>query len=345
MAEWDSLWIGASLATMAGTAPYGAIAEGALGVRDGRIAWLGRAAELPDRPERCARTVIEAGGRWITPGLIDCHTHAVFGGNRAAEFEMRLGGASYEDIAAAGGGILSTVTATRAADEATLVDAAAARLSRLVAEGVTTVEIKSGYGLDSETEHKMLRAARTLGERLPLSVVTSYLGAHTVPPEFAARRGDYVALVCEDVLPAVARAGLADAVDAFCEGIAFSAAETAAVFEAAKAHGLAVKLHADQLSDTGGAALAARFGALSADHLEHTSADGIAAMAAAGTVAVLLPGAYYALGAAKAPSVQEMRARGVAMAVASDCNPGSSPVLSLLLRAPLRIGELPEDIV
>ena len=255
----------------------------------------------------------------------------MFGGNRAAEFEMRLGGASYEDIAAAGGGILSTVTATRAADEATLVDAAAARLSRLVAEGVTTVEIKWGYGLDSETEHKMLRAARTLGERLPLSVVTSYLGAHTVPPEFAARRGDYVALVCEDVLPAVARAGLAVAVDAFCEGIAFSAAETAAVFEAAKAHGLAVKLHADQLSDTGGAALAARFGALSADHLEHTSADGIAAMAAAGTVAILLPGAYYALGAAKAPSVQEMRARGVAMAVASDCNPGSSPVLSLLL--------------
>ena len=332
MAEWDSLWIECPLATMSpGAEPYGAIPEAALGVRDGRIAWLGRAAELPDRPERCARRVIDSGGRWITPGLIDCHTHAVFGGNRAAEFEMRLGGASYEDIAAAGGGILSTVAHTRAATEAALVEAAAARLSRLIAEGVTTVEIKSGYGLDSETEHKMLRTARALGERLPISVRTSYLGAHTVPPEFAGRRADYLALVCEEVLPAVARAGLADAVDVFCEGIAFTAAETAAVFEAAKAHGLAVKLHADQLSDTGGAALAARFGALSADHLEHTSADGIAALAAAGTVAVLLPGAYYTLGAAKAPPVPALRARGVAMAVASDCNPGSSPVLSLLL--------------
>ena len=330
--RWDSLWIGAGLATMTpGGEPYGAISEGALGVREGRIAWLGPAAELPADPERCAARVIEAGGRWITPGLIDCHTHVVFGGDRAAEFEMRLGGASYADIAAAGGGILSTVAATRAAFETELVEAAARRLSRLAAEGVTTVEIKSGYGLDSETELRMLRAARALGGRLPLSVVTSYLGAHTIPPEFDGRRADYVALVCEEVLPAVAAAGLADAVDAFCEGIAFTRGETAAVFAAARAHGLPVKLHADQLSDSGGAGLAARFGALSADHLEHTSDRGIDAMAAAGTVAVLLPGAYYTLGGGKAPPVEGMRTRGMAMAVASDCNPGSSPALSLLL--------------
>ena len=314
-----------------GGEPYGAVPEGALGVRDGRIAWLGPAAALPGPPERCAAAVVEASGRWITPGLIDCHTHAVFGGDRAAEFEMRLGGASYQDIAAAGGGILSAVTATRAASEADLVEAAAKRLSRRCAEGVTTVEIKSGYGLDAETELKMLRAARALGHRLPLSVLATYLGAHTVPPEFAGRRADYLALVCEEVLPAVAGAGLADAVDAFCEGIAFTPAETGAVFAAARAHGLPVKLHADQLSDTGGAALAARFGALSADHLEHASADGIAALAAAGTIAVLLPGAYYTLGGGKVPPVEALRAHGVAMAVASDCNPGSSPALSLLL--------------
>ena len=217
---WDSLWIGADLATMTpGGEPYGAVAEGALGVTDGRIVWLGRAADLPGAPERCAARVVDASGRWITPGLIDCHTHAVFGGDRAAEFELRLGGASYADIAAAGGGILSTVAATRAAAEADLVAAAAKRLSRLTAEGVTTVEIKSGYGLDSETEHKMLRAARTLAAELPLSVVTSYLGAHTIPPEYAGRREEYLALVCEEVLPAVARAGLADAVDASAKGL------------------------------------------------------------------------------------------------------------------------------
>ena len=299
MPRWDSLWVGANLATMtAGGEPYGALADGALGVADGRIAWLGPAADLPGAPARCADRVIDAGGQWITPGLIDCHTHAVFGGDRAGEFELRLGGARHADIAAAGGGILSTVTATRRAAEEDLVEAAAKRLSRL--EGVTTVEIKSGYGLDGETEHKMLRAARALGTRLPLSVVTSYLGAHTVPPEYAGRREDYLAIVCEEVLPAVAYAGLADAVDAFCEGIAFTPAETSAVFEAARALGLAVKLHADQLSDSGGAALAAGFGALSADHLEHASEEGIKALATAGTVAVLLPGAYYTLGGGKA---------------------------------------------
>ncbi len=332
MPAWDGLWIGADLATMTpGGEPYGAIAEGALGVRDGRISWLGRVADLPGDAERCAARVVDAGGLWITPGLIDCHTHAVFGGDRAAEFEMRLGGASYQDIAAAGGGILSTVAATRSAPEPDLVEAAAKRLSGLSAEGVTTIEIKSGYGLDSETEHKMLRAARALGERCPLSVVTSYLGAHTVPPEFPSGREGYLALVCEEVLPAVATAGLADAVDAFCEGIAFTAAETAAVFETARAQGLPVKLHADQLSDSGGAALAARFGALSADHLEYASDDGVAALAAAGTVAVLLPGAYYTLGGGRAPPVEALRAHGVTIAVASDCNPGSSPALSLLL--------------
>src|SRR5579883_3400736 len=253
MAEWDRLWINAQLATMAtGGEAYGAIRDGALASKNGRIAFVGPRAALPDRPEALAAEVIDCSGFWITPGLVDCHTHIVFGGDRAGEFERRLQGASYEEIARAGGGIRSTVTATRAASETKLFDSARRRLARLMAEGVTTVEIKSGYGLTREDELKMLRVARRLGRELPVHVVTTFLGAHAVPPEYAGRQGDYVELVCRDMIPAVAEAGLADAVDAFCERIAFSPEETAAVFAAARAHGLPVKLHADQLSDLGG---------------------------------------------------------------------------------------------
>ena len=330
-AIWDSLWIDVDLATMQTHAPYGAVRDGALAIKDGRIAWLGPRAELADRPARLAREVIEGGGRWMTPGLIDCHTHILFGGERAREFELRLEGASYEEIARAGGGIVSTVAATRAASEEELIAGATRRLRPFLAEGVTTVEVKSGYGLDLDNELKMLRAARRLGERLPVSIRTSFLGAHAVPPEFKGRQADYVDLICREMLPAVARSGLADAVDGFCEGIAFTPGETARMFEAATALGLRVKLHAEQLSDLGGAALAARFGALSADHLECLGADGIAAMAAAGTVAVLLPGANYFLAETRRPPVEELRRAGVPIALASNCNPGSAPVLSLLL--------------
>jgi imidazolonepropionase len=330
-AIWDSIWIDIELATMQTQAPYGAIPDGALGIKDGRIAWVGARAELPGAPDRLAETVIEGGGRWMTPGLIDCHTHILFGGERSREFELRLEGASYEEIARAGGGIVSTVAATRAASEAQLVAGATKRLKPFLAEGVTTIEVKSGYGLDLDNELKMLRAARALGAALPVSVRTSFLGAHAVPPEFKGRQGDYVELICREMLPAVARSGLADAVDGFCEGIAFTPAETARIFDTATALGLPVKLHAEQLSDLGGAALAARFGALSADHLECLGEDGIAAMAAAGTVAVLLPGANYFLAETRRPPVAALRRAGVPMALASNCNPGSAPVLSLLL--------------
>lgn len=331
-AQWDTLWLGLHLATMApGAGPYGAIADGALAAAEGRIAWLGRRADLPATPDHLAREVHECGGRWMSPGLVDCHTHLVFGGDRAREFEMRLEGASYEEIARAGGGIVSTVSATRAASEEALLAAAEAHLGQLLREGVTTIEVKSGYGLDTPSEMKMLRVARRLGETLPISVATSFLGAHAVPPEFVGRQDAYVDLVCEEMLPAVTEAGLADAVDAFCEGIAFTPAETERIFAAARRLGLPVRLHADQLSDLGGAALAARFGALSADHLEWTSADGARAMAKAGTVAVLLPGANYFLRETRRPPVAAFREAGVPMAVASNCNPGSSPALSLLL--------------
>ncbi len=330
-AIWDSLWVDVELATMQTHAPYGAIHDGALAIKDGRIAWVGPRAELAGAPVRLAREVIEGGGRWMTPGLIDCHTHILFGGERSREFELRLEGASYEEIARAGGGIVSTVAATRAASEEDLIEGATRRLKPFLAEGVTTVEVKSGYGLDLESELKMLRAARRLGERLPVSVRTSFLGAHAVPPEFKGRQADYVELICREMLPAVARSGLADAVDGFCEGIGFTPDETARMFEAATALGLRVKLHAEQLSDLGGAALAARFGALSADHLECLGADGVAAMAAAGTVAVLLPGANYFLAETRRPPVAALRQAGVPIALASNCNPGSAPVLSLLL--------------
>ena len=325
---WDHLYRDGRLATMAGTDPYGAIDGGALAVEGGRLAWVGPESELPGPAETLARTVSDLGGRWVTPGLIDCHTHLVYGGNRAAEFELRLKGASYEEIARAGGGIISTVEATRQAGEETLFQAALPRLAALMAEGVTTIEIKSGYGLNLEHELKQLRVARQLGAVLPVTVTTTFLGAHAVPPDSDAEAYSESVVA---MMPEVAASGLADAVDAFCESIAFSPEQTARVFQAARHHRLPVKLHADQLSDLGGAALAARFGALSADHLEYTSEDGVAAMAEAGTVAVLLPGAFYVLRETKLPPMESFRASGVPIALATDSNPGSAPVTSLLL--------------
>jgi imidazolonepropionase len=327
--SFDHVWQDAHLATMAGDAadPLGIIEDGAVAAKDGRIAWVGRRADLP----RHAAPVTACGGAWILPGLIDCHTHLVFGGDRAAEFEMRLAGATYEAIARAGGGILATVRATRAAAEAALLRDAAPRLDALMAEGVTTVEIKSGYGLALEPELRQLRVARRLAAEHAVSVATTLLAAHAVPPEYAGRQGDYARHVADAIVPAAAASGLADAVDVFSDRIAFTAAEAALVFDAARAAGLPVKLHADQLCDFGGAALAARHGALSADHLEHANEAGIAAMAAAGSVAVLLPGAFYFIREQKKPDIAAMRAAGLRMAVASDMNPGSSPARSLLL--------------
>ena len=326
---WDTLLIDGHAATMtADGGPYGAVRDAAIGIEAGRIAWIGTAADLPGSPESLARSVERLGGRWITPGLVDCHTHLVFASNRAVEWEMRLNGASYEDIARAGGGILSSVRATRAASQQDLTASAQRRLNALTASGVTTVEVKSGYGLDLDSELKMLRAA---GDLSGARVVRTLLSAHAVPPEFKDDRTAYVDLICDQIIPAAAEAGLADAVDAFGESIGFTPAEVERVFEAARAHGLPVKLHAEQLTDQGGAALTARFRGLSADHLEHLSDDGIAAMAEAGTVAVLLPGAYYFLKDKTPPPIQALRDAGVTMAVATDCNPGTSPLTSPLL--------------
>ncbi|HET6469749.1 MAG TPA: imidazolonepropionase [Geminicoccaceae bacterium] len=327
MARWDSLWHNAHFATMADDG-LGVVEHGAIAVAGGRIAWIGPAAALPEGE---AAETHDLAGAWVTPGLVDCHTHLVFGGDRAAEFELRLTGVPYAEIARRGGGIRSTVAATRAASDDELLAAAERRLRALRAGGVTTVEIKSGYGLDVASECRMLRVARELGREPGVDVVTSFLGAHALPPEYADDRGGYVDLVRGPMLEAVAEEELADAVDGFCEGIAFSLEEMALVFEAARERGLPVKLHADQLSDLGGAALAARFGALSADHLEHTSEDGVRAMAEAGTVAVLLPGAFYVLKETRKPPVELFRDHGVPLAVATDANPGSSPVLSPLL--------------
>lgn len=329
---WDTLWVDVNLATMVeGEAPYGAVRDGAVGVSAGRLAFVGPKKDLPGMAPSLAQTVRHGQGRWITPGLIDCHTHLVYGGNRAHEFEQRLAGASYEEIARAGGGILSTVAATREATQAQLLVSALIRLDRMLAEGVTTIEVKSGYGLDLGTELKMLRVARRLGEERPVSVRTTLLGAHALPPEFAGRPDDYVNLVCREIIPAAAEAGLADAVDAFCETIGFTPEQTARVFDAAAAHQLAVKLHAEQMSDQRGAQLATRYSALSADHLEYVSPEGVEAMARAGTVAVLLPGAFYVLQETRKPPIETFRRFGVTMAVSTDCNPGSSPVTSLLL--------------
>jgi imidazolonepropionase len=341
-----TLVVNARIATLRG-GHYSIVERGALLAEDGVIAWLGP-ADAVRRGDAIAggAEVIDARGALVTPGLVDCHTHLVFAGHRAGEFEQRLQGASYQDIARAGGGILSTVRATRAADEATLEAESGARMESLRAEGVTTVEVKSGYGLDLDSELKCLRVARRLGLTYDVTVATTLLGAHAVPPEFAGRADDYVAFVCDELIPAAARERLADAVDAFCEGIGFTAAQTRKVFAAARSHGLRVKLHADQLSDTGGAALAAEFGALSADHLEHTSEAGVAAMARAGTVAVMLPVAFYFLRETRLPPLEALRRHGVPMAVASDCNPGTAPCASLLTAmnmACTQFGMTPEE--
>lgn len=326
---WDVLFTNVHLATMANgdSGGYGEILDAAIAVRDGRIAWLGPRAALPDGQ---AAVVHDGGGCWLTPGLIDCHTHIVHAGSRSGEFEARLNGATYEDIARAGGGIMSTVRATRAASADELLAQSLPRVHSLLAEGVTTIEIKSGYGLDLENEAKMLRVARRIGRELPVQVATTFLGAHALPPEYAGHADDYIDAVCAMIAP-LAGEGLVDAVDAFCERIGFSHEQTERVFQAAHAHGLPVKLHAEQLSDQRGAELVARYDGLSADHLEHLSSEGIAAMAAAGTVAVLLPGAYYFLRDTNAPPVSALRALGVPMAVSTDCNPGTSPMTSVLL--------------
>ncbi|GAC1337570.1 MAG: imidazolonepropionase [Acetobacteraceae bacterium] len=320
------VWRNARLATLdPARAGLGVIEDGAVACEDdGRIAYAGPAAASP------SGETIDCEGRWILPGLIDCHTHLIYAGNRAGEFEQRLDGASYAEIARAGGGILASVRAVRAASEAALVAASLPRLDALLAEGVTTVEIKSGYGLALDAEARQLRAARALARLRPVSVVTSFLGAHALPPE-QPDRDRYIDHVCTDMLPAIAAEGLADAVDAFCETIAFSPEQTARLFTAAHRHGLPVKLHADQLSDCGGAALAARHGALSADHLEYASETGAAAMGGAGTVAVLLPGAFYFLRETQRPPVAAFRRHGVPIALATDSNPGSSPLTSPLL--------------
>ncbi len=332
---WDLLVVNGAVATMdtARPGPYGLVSDAAVGVTDGRVRWVGPMAELPVGAG--ATRMVDAAGALVTPGLVDCHTHLVFGGDRVGEFEARLSGASYEELARRGGGIASTVAATRGAAEDDLVRAATRRAVHLLSDGVTTVEIKSGYGLDLDTEGRMLAAARRVGDELPLRISTTFLGAHTVPEEYRGRPDAYVDLVCNDMLPAVADAGLADAVDAFCERIAFSSEQVALVFAAARRHGLPVKLHADQLSDGGGAALAASFGALSADHLEHTASAGVRALAAAGTVAVLLPGATHTLGGPDRPPVAALRAAGVPIAVSTDANPGTSPLLSLRIAANL----------
>jgi imidazolonepropionase len=323
---WDVLFTNVHLATMADG--YGEIRDAAIAVKDGRIAWFGPQAGMPQGVP--AVTVHDGGGSWLTPGLIDCHTHIVHAGNRSDEFEARLNGATYEDIARAGGGIMSTVRATRAASEDELLRQSLPRVRSLLAEGVTTIEIKSGYGLTLESEANMLRAARRIGRDFPVNIATTFLGAHALPPEFSGRADDYIAEVCAMIAPLAAE-GLVDAVDAFCERIGFSHEQTERVFQAARAHGLPVKLHAEQLSDQRGAELTARYNGLSADHLEHLSEAGIAAMAGAGTVAVLLPGAYYFLRDTTPPPVAALRAAGVPMAVATDCNPGTSPMTSLLL--------------
>jgi imidazolonepropionase len=325
---WDVLFTNVHLATMADAAGYGEIRDAAIAVKGGRIAWLGAQADMPADAQ--AVTVHDGGGSWLTPGLIDCHTHIVHAGNRSDEFEARLNGATYEDIARAGGGIMSTVRATRAASEDELLRQSLPRVRSLLAEGVTTIEIKSGYGLTLASEAAMLRVARRIGREFPVDVATTFLGAHALPPEFAGRADDYVDEVCKMIAPLAAE-GLVDAVDAFCERIGFSYEQTERVFKAAQAQGLPVKLHAEQLSDQRGAELTARYQGLSADHLEHLSAAGIAAMAAADTVAVLLPGAYYFLRDTTPPPVAAMREAGVKMAVATDCNPGTSPMTSLLL--------------
>jgi imidazolonepropionase len=327
MADWDLLLRDVRVATMRdGDVPYGVIEDGAIAIAAGCIAWLGPASDLPAGKAVETRSL---GGRWITPALIDCHTHLVFGGDRAHEFEQRLCGTSYEEIARSGGGILSTVRATRAESHETLLAKAISRARALLRDGVATIEVKSGYGLDLDSEIKSLQVAREIAAATGQTIRTTLLAAHTVPPEFVGDADRYIDLICEQLLPLVAEKKLADAVDAYCESIAFNPEQIAKVFARARELGLPVKLHADQLSDGNGAALAARFHALSADHLEYSSQAGVDAMSTAGTVAVLLPGAYVTLKETQQPPVAAMRLAGVAMAVATDCNPGTSPLLSV----------------
>jgi imidazolonepropionase len=346
IASCGRVWINANLATMdeAVAGPYGQLREHALGVRDGKIAAIEPMTNV--QAERLTGAVIDARGAWITPGLIDCHTHLVYGGNRAAEIAMRLGGASYADIARQGGGILSTVRATRAMDETQLLRASLSRLRALAAEGITTIEIKSGYGLTLADELKMLRVARRLADEAPMRISTTLLAAHALPPEYAGRREAYIDLVCREITPAAVAEKLADAVDIFCEGIAFSPDECAKVFVAAHEHGLPVKAHAEQLSNLGGAKLAAQHAALSADHLEYLDQAGIDAMAVSGTVAVLLPGAFYSLRETQKPPIEMLRAAGVPLAVAGDHNPGTSPFIEprlMLNMACTLFGLTPEE--
>jgi imidazolonepropionase len=325
---YDGLLTGASLATLDAARGYGEIEDGALAWKDGVLRFVGPRSALPEAAAALAHEVFDVDGGWVTPGLIDCHTHLVFAGDRAHEFELRLQGASYEDIARAGGGIVSTVRAVREASEDALFAQSLQRARALLRDGATTLEIKSGYGLDLDNERKMLRVARRIGDALGIGVRTTFLGAHALPPEFVNDPDGYIDAVV-DWLPSLHAEGLVDAVDAFCEGIGFTPAQTRRVFAAANAIGLPVKLHADQLSDLGGAGVVAEFGGLSADHVEYTNADAVRAMAEAGTVAVLLPGAFHCLRETKLPPIDAFRAHGVAMAVATDCNPGTSPLLSL----------------
>lgn len=325
----DRVWTNARLLTMSQRLPgLGAIDRGVIAAQGERIVYVGPVTEAPEFE---AAEVLDCEGRWITPGLVDCHTHIIHGGDRAHEFEARLAGKTYAEIARGGGGIAYTVAQTRARSEAELTDEALPRLDAMMAEGVTTIEVKSGYGLTTDEELKILRAARALEDKAPCSIVTTFLGAHATPPEFKGDPDGYIDLVCREMIPAVAGARLANVVDVFCEDIAFTPAQTRRVFETARAHGLRVKLHADQLTDQGGGALAAEFGALSADHIEFLNAAGVEAMARAGTTAVLLPGAFYFVGSPRPPPVSVLRAAGVPMAIATDCNPGSSPLTSMLL--------------
>ena len=330
---FDSLWINVHVATMVakGTDGFGIIKNAALGVKDQKISWIGPAPKLPEKPESLSSDVRDGNGKWITPALIDCHTHLVYAGDRAAEFEQRLRGVSYAEIAAAGGGIISTVQATRAATEQQLYDAALPRIRKLMNEGVMTFEIKSGYGLDVAAERKMLRVATRLRDDLGLRIQRTFLGAHSLPPEYAGQSDAYIDFICNDMLPSLDEEKLIDAVDGFCENIGFSRAQMEKVFRVATALGLPVKLHAEQLSNQRGAELAALCNALSADHLEYLDETGVKAMAAAGTAAVLLPGAFYFLREKQLPPVELLRRYNVPMAIATDHNPGTSPVLSLLL--------------
>ena len=328
--NFDSLWTGGHLATMAaGGRGYGVIENGALGVKNGRIAWIGPAGKLPLGAAEGAAVVEDLAGGWVTPGLIDCHTHLVYAGNRAAEFEMRLKGASYPEIAAAGGGILSTVRSVRAAGSDELYMQSLPRLQAMRASGVTTLEVKSGYGLDVANEMKMLAVMQRLNAQTPVRVVPTFLGAHALPPEFEGRPDAYVDLVVNAMLPLVVKNGLAAAVDVFCETIGFTPEQTECIFQAAVSHGLPVKLHAEQLSDSKGAVLAARYRALSVDHLEYLNADDVPLLAAAACVAVLLPGAFYYLKESRKPPIDTLRNCGVPMAVSTDANPGTSPIFSI----------------